>query len=68
MSHTFAPYYNIQNSVFGFAKNSNFLYFVLQSARHNAKLKTFWERPVPQQFGPTFFTSMFVSLNRIVLY
>ena len=47
VSFTFHPYNNIQNSVFGFPKDSNFLHFVLQSARLSAEQDGHFDRSVP---------------------
>ena len=88
VSFTLDPWYNIENSVFGFPKGSNFLNFVLHSARLSALQEGYFDRSVPgnvtnkltllevlifffaEQFGPTFFTSMFVKIStnqRIIL-
>jgi len=55
-----APYYNIQSSIFGFPKGSYFLQFVLETAKLHFASEDFGKLSVPEQFGPTFFTTMFV--------
>ena len=62
-SYTWEPYNAICNSVFGFPKGSNFLYFLLQSAILNTRDVKFWRREITRQFGPYFFTSMLVIFN-----
>ena len=65
VSFTLSPWNNICNSVFGFPQASHFLQFVLQSAELNAVEGDYLENPVIEElFGPTFFTSMFVSFLR----
>ena len=46
--------------------DSNFLYFVLQSARLNSKQEGYKDKPVFERYGPTFLTSMFVRLSWII--
>ena len=59
---TFSPdYKNLSNAVFGFAKNSNFLHFVLKSLRtHYEAFRKEW---VPSRTGPAYFTSCFLKYN-----
>ena len=64
VSHTLAPYYNIQSSAFGFPAGSKFLAWVLAAAREHFNTEQFRILDVPQQFGPTFFTTVFVSTVR----
>ena len=58
----FSPgYKNLSNAVFGFAKNSNFLHFVLKSlSAHYEAFKKEW---VPSRTGPAYFTSCFLKYN-----
>ena len=68
VSFTLHPYNNLCASVFGFPVGSNFLHFVIQSARLNSAEEDFWSNSVPEQFGPTFFTSMFVSWTKQIIF
>ena len=47
VSFTLDPWYNIENSVFGFPKGSNFLNFVLHGARLSALQEGYFDRSVP---------------------
>ena len=50
----------------GFPRASNFLKFMLESARLSFTLPGFKTYPVPHRFGPQFVTSMFVSKINLV--
>ena len=66
---TFSPdYRNLSNAVFGFAKNSNFLHFVLKITIL-LTTKSFKKEWPPSRTGPAYFTSCFLkySDNRINL-
>ena len=77
VTYSLAPWNLLQNSVFGMAKGSNplhwffviisilgskFMSFVLESARINSKQKDYKKKPLHLRYGPTFLTSMFVSM------
>ena len=46
--------------------DSNFLYFLLQSARLNSQQEAYKDKPIFERYGPTFLTSMFVRLRFVV--
>ena len=58
----FSPgYKNLSNAVFGFAKKSSFLHFVLKSLPSH--YKAFRKEWVPSRTGPAYFTSCFLKYN-----
>jgi len=62
VAYRLSPYFNIQSSIFGFAKSSRFLQFVLAAAKLHFASPDFQKLSVPEQFGPTFFTTSFVCI------
>ena len=54
-------YRHLSNAIFGFAKNSNFLHFVLKSLPTH--YKAFRKEWVPSRTGPAYFTSCFLKYN-----
>jgi len=65
LTHSFVSntkdYRNIQNSVFGFPKGSEFLDYVIRLLRWNINMSP--DARVPQKTGPPFFTGAFVDYN-----
>ena len=62
VSYVFLVWNNICNCVFGFSKHSSFLKFVLESLKLNWKRPGYKDQWAPGKTGPTFLTSMLVSL------
>ena len=62
VSHTFGNYNNIQNSMFGFPPQSEFLRFVLLSLMENYQhFNASQDGFLPNRAGPQFFTSCFLQ-------
>jgi len=61
--YVFGGYNNICNCVFGMAKHSGFLKFVLESLKLNWVKPGYRDQDVPGKTGPTFLTSMFVKYH-----
>ena len=71
-------WHNVANSIFGFpqvsesritqllelSQGSSFLKFVLEAAKLHFAEENYEKLKVPQQFGPTFFTTTLVSVGK----
>ena len=62
VTHVFGGYNNLCNCVFGLARHSGLLRFSLETLRRSWAMPGHRDRDVPGKTGPTFLTSMFVSL------
>jgi len=64
MSNHGAPWKNLQNSVFGFPKNSKYLEYVFRALKWNMlEREGGMEQSVPWKTGPAFFSGCFLNYN-----